>query len=179
MITQERLKELLDYNPETGVFTWKIDGNNQYVKKGMEAGTLYNNDYIMIMVEGERQGAHRWAFLYMEGYIPEFVDHIDRNPQNNRWKNLRSASKPQNCRNKKHKKSKSGYANVMWAKDRQKWRVQITDETGRKRMKGTFNYEDLALAVDLANKSRQEIAGEYALIEEFLGYIPDLEELNK
>ncbi|MGT0185521.1 hypothetical protein, partial [Salmonella enterica] len=80
---------------------------------------------------------------------------------------------------KKHRKSKSGYANVMWAKDRQKWRVQITDETGRKRMKGTFNYEDLALAVDLANKSRQEIAGEYALIEEFLGYIPDLEELNK
>ncbi|QBQ80833.1 hypothetical protein VAH1_00226 [Escherichia phage vB_EcoS_VAH1] len=50
MITQERLKELLDYNPETGVFTWKIDGNNQYVKRGMEAGTLYNNDYIMIMV---------------------------------------------------------------------------------------------------------------------------------
>ena len=46
-------------------------------------------------------------------------------------------------------------------------------------MKGTFKYEDLALAVDLANKSRQEIAGEYALIEEFLGYIPDLEELNK
>ncbi|QBQ80832.1 putative HNH endonuclease [Escherichia phage vB_EcoS_VAH1] len=80
----------------------------------------------------------------MEGYIPEFVDHIDRNPQNNRWKNLRSASKPQNCRNKSIK-SKSGYANVMWAKDRQKWRVQITDETGRKRMKGIFNYEDLAL----------------------------------
>lgn len=179
MITQERLKELLDYNPDTGVFTWKVNGNNQYVKIGKEAGTLYNNDYIMIMVEGERMGAHRWAFLYMEGYIPESVDHIDRNTQNNRWSNLRSASNSQNCRNKKHRGSKSGYANVTWAKDRQKWRVQITDEMGRKHMKGNFEHKDLALAVDLANRSRKEIAGEYALIEEFLGYIPDLEELNK
>ena len=98
-LTQERLKELLDYDPETGVFIWKI--NRKYTaKKGSVAGCLKNN-YWHISVNGNRYLAHRLAFLWMEGYLPENqVDHIDRNKINNRWSNLREVSQTCNMRNR-------------------------------------------------------------------------------
>ena len=67
MITQERLKEVLHYNPETGIFVW--EHSTPYVSAGTTAGWI-DNGYIRIYVDGKEYKAHRLAFLYMEGYFP-------------------------------------------------------------------------------------------------------------
>jgi len=98
-VTAGRLKQWLHYDPETGVFTWiKKAGRNL---PGSIAGTLRDDGYIRIQVEGERRYASHWAWLYMTGFLPENeVDHEDRNRANNAWSNLRAATKSQNCANR-------------------------------------------------------------------------------
>lgn len=87
-LTQKRLKKLLYYNPDTGIFTWKI--NSRRSLKDAPAGNLHPSGYIRIGIDSKEYRAHRLAFLYMEGYIPENdVDHINRVRDDNRWKNLR------------------------------------------------------------------------------------------
>ena len=99
-LTQERLKELLDYDPENGVFIRKISTNNN-IKIGSISGSIDKQGYLIIWADGKRYKAHRLAFLWMEGYLPENqVDHIDRNKINNRWSNLREVSQTCNMRNR-------------------------------------------------------------------------------
>lgn len=92
MLTQARLHELLNYDPDTGVFTWKKRTSNRS-PVGSIAGTL-SNGYWGITVAGVRTYAHRLAFLYMEGDFPlaQVIDHIDGNKLNNKWVNLRRFS---------------------------------------------------------------------------------------
>lgn len=125
-LTQERLKELLDYDPETGVFTRKkgVKGAN----KGDIAGCLNKSvGYWMIGIDKENYRAHRLAFLFMEGYLPENqIDHIDRNRINNKWNNLREVSQSCNARNSNvASNNKSGVKGVCWDSSRKKWRVEI------------------------------------------------------
>ncbi|UGO56005.1 putative HNH endonuclease [Escherichia phage JLBYU40] len=98
MITQDRLKELLDYDPLTGVFRWKVSRGR--VSKGSIAGTevWVSDNYIRleIRIDGKRYKAHQLAFLYVYGYIPEEIDHKDRNPLNNAIDNLLDSSKSRN-----------------------------------------------------------------------------------
>ena len=91
-LNQSKLKELLNYNPENGSFTWlKSQGN---ASKGSKAGSLAVNGYILIAVNGQRYRAHRLAFLYMKARFPVLdIDHINRNPSDNRWVNLREVSR--------------------------------------------------------------------------------------
>lgn len=122
-LTQDRLKELLDYDPETGVFIWKIDLIKQKTKEKI-AGCLHKNSgYHHITINGHKHKAHRLAFLYMEGYFPENqIDHIDRNRSNNRWDNLREVSRTCNARNSNiPKNNKSGVVGVCWHKLNNKW----------------------------------------------------------
>lgn len=100
MITQERLKQLLDYDPDTGEFTWKLDRSGT-VLAGSVAGTVKSSGYIDIRVDGKLYKAHRLAWLYFYGYLPEyFIDHINNNRRDNKIINLRSASKLQNSHNR-------------------------------------------------------------------------------
>lgn len=97
MLTQERLKELLNYDPETGVFTGKtIRGNHD--RRGVVEGRNYNADgYQRIILEGKQYLAHRLAWLYVYGYIPkQGIDHKNTNTSDNRIDNLRLASKSEN-----------------------------------------------------------------------------------
>lgn len=125
-LTQDRLKGLLDYDPETGVFIWKVDRGKR-TKKGSFAGSLDNKGYLIIRFNGKGYKAHRLAFLYMEGYFPENqVDHIDRDKTNNKWNNLREVSHTCNMRNCKISKiNTSGITGVSWHKGRKKWQSQI------------------------------------------------------
>lgn len=102
MIGHERLKQVLHYDPITGIFTWlKASSRN---KIGDIAGTLREDGYIRIQVDGVRLYASHWAWLYMTGKLPEDeVDHEDRNRANNAWSNLRPATKSQNCANRRRK----------------------------------------------------------------------------
>lgn len=123
-LTQKRLKEVLHYNPKTGVFVRKKTISKK-IKVGDVAGTITDQGYRKIKVDGELYKASRLAWLYMEGYFPEnSVDHINRIRDDDRWKNLRHVSHQCNIRNAKVcVKNKSGVTGVLAYY--KKWAVYI------------------------------------------------------
>lgn len=127
-LTQERLKELLDYNYETGEFVWKI--NKGRGKDGLKSEYINNRGYVQIGIDRNFYLAHRLAFLYMEGYLPENgVDHIDRNKLNNAWNNLREVSQRCNTRNRSTRSdNKTGVVGIRWHKGAKKWNAYIRDK---------------------------------------------------
>lgn len=146
MITQTRLKKLLDYNPETGVFVWKVSRGNRAV--GSLAGRMGTAGYIEIMLDGVRHGAHRLAWLYMTGEWPrEEVDHINCVRGDARFANLREASRSGNQQNKAvQKNNTSGHKGVTWHAKNRKWLAQITVASTHMYI-GTFDVlEDAAAA---------------------------------
>ncbi len=99
-LTAERLHEVLNYNPETGLFTWRVCMGNRAMA-GAVAGTPHANGCIHITVDRQIYKAHRLAWFYMTGEWPTAeVDHRDMNGSNNRWLNLRMATKSQNMANR-------------------------------------------------------------------------------
>ncbi len=125
-ITQSELKEILHYDPETGVFT-RIKRMGKRGKIGDEAGTKDTGGYICIKIFGTSHKAHRLAWLYVHGKFPtlpkNMIDHINGNKDDNRIINLREATHSQNMANTKSYSS-SGYKGV--SKSGKKWRAQIT-----------------------------------------------------
>ncbi len=106
-LTQERLKSLLDYEPETGVFTWRVWRPNG-VKVGDTAGTIHaKSGYRLIKLNGRAYRGSRLAWLYMTGEWPEcLVDHKDTDRQNDAWANLRAATDTQNQHNASTQRNK-------------------------------------------------------------------------
>ena len=131
-MTYERLVERLHYDPETGVFTWKQKTTGR-IKPNREAGWVTSNGYRYIEIDGKGHAAHRLAFLYMTGKLPEThedVDHINMDPGDNRFENLRIATRGQNIVNsKRHKNNTSGYKGVSFDPGRQKWMAQCRGKT--------------------------------------------------
>lgn len=124
-ITLYRLVELLRYNPESGYFIWKVGRGN--TPAGSIAGSTNKAGYSRIKIDNKLYLVHRLAWLYYYGYMPEnHIDHIDRNPSNNRISNLREASQSCNMRNTHNRKdNKSGVKGVS-IKRPGKWQVQIS-----------------------------------------------------
>jgi len=124
-LTAEYVRSILDYNPETGVFTWKE--GRQRVKKGAIAGTTQASGYIRIMVDGRHYQAHRLAWLFYYGEWPKgHLDHKDRNPANNVISNLRECTFSENHQNSTRSRgSTSKYQGVSWYKKTGKWRARI------------------------------------------------------
>lgn len=115
-MTQERLRELLQYDERTGEFLW-LTGQ----RAGEVAGTI-NTDktgkqYRRIRIGGRAYYAHRLAFLYVEGEMPDEVDHKNGDGLDNRWQNLRKSHGGLNMRNCRPQKKRGGlpvgvYCNV-------------------------------------------------------------------
>lgn len=126
MLTQERLKELLEYNPETGIFIWKVS-LNRHIKIGTRVGHLNQNGRRYIKFNKQRYFAHRLVWFYVYGEWPEHeIDHRDGNPDNNRLDNLRLANRSENQQNiKKYINNSSGYIGVSLNKDKKTWRARI------------------------------------------------------
>lgn len=126
MITQERLKELLDYDPGTGVFTWRIDRTGT-AKAGSVAGSLDADGYPQIKVDNRLYKAHRLAWLYIYGELPPHqIDHINRVRTDNRICNLRTATNAENLQNqRKRRNNTSGVIGVSWRKGLSKWQARI------------------------------------------------------
>ncbi|MCC3246677.1 HNH endonuclease [Methylocystis sp. WRRC1] len=137
-ITQEYLKSILDYDPETGVFTWRwrdgLPNVCNYRDAGKEAGTLRPTGYRYISIDHRHWAAHRLAYIIMTGEQPVGdVDHINLNKSDNRWRNLRLATRSQNQSNVPcHKRNKSGIKGVHLQKDCGRWVAYIT--VNRKRL---------------------------------------------
>lgn len=98
-ITQERLKELVHYDPLTGFFVLKKYRGGR-VKEGEILGSKTQNGYVEIKVDGKTYKAHRLAFIYMEGRLPSEVDHLNRVRNDNSWANLKDSTRGENCRNR-------------------------------------------------------------------------------
>lgn len=114
LVTLERLKELLAYDPATGIFTWKIRRRNQ-IRPGTIAGKSVNDEgYHKIFIDAKSYSAHRLAWFYMTGLWPNFVDHINGIKTDNRFANLRDVSNSENQQNqrKAHKHNLSGFLGV-------------------------------------------------------------------
>ena len=119
-LTYQKLRDTLNYNPITGIFTWKISGKG--INKSI-AGSKNSEDYIIITINKQRYGAHRLAWLYIYGYFPENgIDHKDRIRYHNWISNLREASPQCNMRNRKvGKNNKTGISGVYYDKSTSKW----------------------------------------------------------
>lgn len=123
-LTQDRLKELLHYDPETGHLTW-LTSRRGHVRAGSRAGSPDSKGYIKIKIDGSSHSAHRLAFLYMTGETPpKDVDHINRVRSDNRWINLRPASRRENQGNVGLRgNNTSGHRGVSLDKRAGKWRA--------------------------------------------------------
>lgn len=151
MITYEFLKEILHYDPITGLFTWKVDRSGA-VKIGSIAGGPHNKGYWNIRVGDKKYLAHRLAWFWMTGEWPEEqIDHKDCNRRNNTWVNLREATRSQNAKNTtKYKNNKSGFKGVCFSKQSENYIAQI-QLNGRTKFLGHFNTaEEAAEAYKIA-----------------------------
>lgn len=98
-MTQELLKKILHYNPQTGIFIRLIISNNKQ-KINEEVGAQHHTGYKYITINKKTFSYHQLAWLYMTGEFPTLeIDHINRIRNDNRWVNLREVSKIENMRN--------------------------------------------------------------------------------
>ena len=128
MLTQELVREYLDYDPMSGNLTW-IKKPAKKIVIGSKAGsvkTAGNKRYLQVGLLGTNHNAHRVIWVWMTGEEPIVVDHEDWNGLNNKWSNLRNVTTLINGKNARlPSHNKSGIIGVMWDNTKQKWRVAI------------------------------------------------------
>lgn len=159
LITAERLREVLHYDPLTGVFTW-LERISIRIKVGDEAGWIQDG-HRFIGIEGRDYPVARLAWLYMTGeWPPHFIDHKDLDGTNNVWLNLRPATNAQNVQNSGRKvTNKSGYKGVYFETWSRKWRASITVNYQVIRLGRFFTPEAAYIAYcEAANKYHGEFA---------------------
>lgn len=138
MISQQELQERLNYDPKSGLLTWKVRPESTFANKQAWAAwnTRFSNKpaFTTINGEGYRIGsinnvvmsAARVIYTLMTGTEPEMIDHIDGNRTNDSWVNLRNVDAATNLKNKKKSiANKSGVTGVCWDKARNKWEATI------------------------------------------------------
>lgn len=161
MLTQVRLKELLHYDPETGEFQWIARSGKRADLVGTIAGSPSTQGYTLISVDYRKHRAHRLAFLYMTGTSPRHhVDHRNAIKNDNRWENLRPATKAQNSMAVGIRANNtSGVTGVYWSKAAHKWQAFIK-KNRRVRYLGIF--EDFHMAVLARRNAEAILFGEFA-----------------
>lgn len=156
MLTQEHLREVLTYHPDTGLFCWKASPVGT-IKAGSVAGSFHSNGYRQISIDGRRYYAHRLTFLYMEGAMPPAqVDHVNGVRDDNRWCNLRHATPSQNSANTRVR-SVLGVKGVARNHKRFKATIQIN---GQNRYLGTF--DTIAEAAAAYERAANDLHGQFA-----------------
>lgn len=159
-LTAARLRELLHYDAETGVFVRAVaTGRHGCHKAGVVSGYTNPMGYVEISVDNRNYKAHRLAWLYMHGcFPPNYIDHIDGNPSNNRIANLREADDLINAQNirRAKKQNTSGFLGIT-KNGQDGWLAKVWAD-GKAHYLGTFRTKEEAHAVYLAAK-RQMHAG--------------------
>lgn len=157
ILTQEYLKEILNYDPETGVFTW-LHPLGLNMKIGARAGGKTSHGYRIIGINKNQYKEHRLAWFYMQGEWPEYLDHINRIRNDNKINNLRESTRSENIVNSiPRKDNTSGYKGVTWQTDIKKWKAKAGNH-----YLGLFhNIEDAAKAY---NQKALELFGEFSVL---------------
>lgn len=159
MLTLHRLKELLSYDVETGIFQWRQVTSNR-ISVGSAAGTVNSKGYLIISIDGQRYRAHRLAYLYMTGDMPEDqIDHMNNVKTDNRWCNLREASNSQNHMNRwLQVNNTSGEKGVVFHKPSGRW-------TARVKVNGKLHslgyYDDKDDAIQIVRQERKRLHGDF------------------
>lgn len=162
VLTQERLKEVLHYDPETGQFIWLVARAQKpkgsiagAIKKGPASSSQRRWGYVLIGIARKVYFAHRLAWFYVYGRWPvQQLDHIDGDRTNNRIANLRESTSAQNAQNRYYSGGKSSrFLGVCWAKDTQRWQTMIRIN-GKPIYLGQYRTEAEAYEVYLAAKAK-------------------------
>jgi hypothetical protein len=171
-LTAELIRSLMEYNPDTGLLTWKprplemfpaATPSSQYAlwaawnakNAGREACACVDGGYKSGGLFYNKLRAHRAAWAIMTGKMPaEHIDHINGDGTDNRWCNLRLATYAENAKNQKlHRTNTSGHTGVSWAADKQKWIAYFWDgRTSRK----LGSFDDVEEAAKVARQARED-----------------------
>jgi len=159
MLTLARLKEVIRYDAKRGTFTWRKRLNNNGPKIGGRAGTKTTWGYIGINIDGRRYFAHRLAWLYVTGEWPRReIDH--RRGPSNRWRNLREATRAQNCHNTPRRRDNtSGAKGISYDRARGCWRAYV-NKRGRQIWHHRFPSKRAAIAA--RRNAARRYHGEFA-----------------
>lgn len=154
ILSAERLREVLNYDPETGVFAWKAPTSYR-VKVGSFAGRQPGrNHYPRITIDYQTHGTHRLAWLYVHGVWPSGeIDHVNGDRSDSRIANLRDVPSFVNMQNqrKAHSRNASGLLGVWFDKRTKQWASSIS-RRGRKQFLGRFATPEAAHAAYLSAK---------------------------
>lgn len=149
-ISPERLRELLVYDAETGVFTRRVGARSR--QAGTIVGTRDSYGYLVTKIQRRMYKLHRLAWLYMTGEWPDQIDHIDGIRDNNRWSNLRNvdgATNQQNQRRAQGDNRSCGLLGVTRLGDRWMARILVA---GKRVQIGSFSTPEAAHAAYVAAK---------------------------
>jgi len=151
-LTQEYLKGLLHYDPDTGIFKY-IRSPQYSISFGDIAGSKQLSGYLSININGKSYRLHRLAWLYMTGSFPkEQIDHINHKRDDNRWCNLREVTKKDNARNMAmQKRNTSGFCGVWLDKRSMKWVADIFTGKDKKHLGRFIDKNDAIKARKEAN----------------------------
>ena len=161
LLDVETLKEHLDYDPGTGVFTRKpTESFNPKVRAGEPAGYLSPDGYVYIRVLRKKYLAHRLAWFYMNGHWPSEIDHANGTKNDNRICNLRESTRSQNMANTiKPKHNSSGVKGVCYDKTNRKWLAYVVVN---KRMRNLGRFDSFDEAVEKRKAEAERVFGEFA-----------------
>ena len=151
-LTQSELKQILYYNPESGVFRWRFSVAR--IVKPWDVAGAYSLGYIRIRIKGKLHLAHRLAWLYVTGCWPKNqIDHINGIRDENKFLNLREATNKQNSENKCiYSSNASGFRGVTWDKFNNKWRASVS-HNGKDKNLGRFETAEEAAKVAAAKRA--------------------------
>ena len=172
-LTAEIVRDLLDYNPDTGDLFWK-ERPLKYFKKEIDARKWnakwsdkkaftyktkdYRSKHVRIAnkegsIFGKRYLTHRIIWLHYYGCWPkDQIDHINHDPTDNRIINLRDVTASENQRNRTlQKNNKVGHSGIYWDKESKKYRAQIHNGKHCKNLGNYDNLEEAIKARELAN----------------------------
>lgn len=144
-MNQKYIKELCDYDPVTGSFTWKKHRIRNMI--GSTVGHISDTGYYRVCIKGTQYAVHRLIWLWMTGNLPVQIDHIDHVRSNNVWANLREVTQTENMYNKgKYKNNATGVVGVCYETRCSKFKAYIKIPSGIKHL-GYFDTIEEATTV--------------------------------